>query len=70
MSALGQKRTWGRVTGLMELKSPLKKGDKVPVTLKFEKAGDATLTFEIEGIGAMGPSASQGNQPTTGSHQP
>ena len=29
---------------LMELKAPLKKGDKVPVTLKFEKAGEVKVT--------------------------
>ena len=55
---------------MMELKSPLKKGDKVPVTLKFEKAGDVTLTFEIEGIGTMGLNASWGNQPMPGMSQP
>jgi copper(I)-binding protein len=55
---------------MMELKSPLKKGDKVPVTLKFEKAGEVGLMFEIEGIGAMGPNASQGNQPMPGMSQP
>ena len=27
---------------LVELKTPLKKGDKIPVTLKFEKAGTST----------------------------
>ena len=44
---------------MMELKGPLKKGDKVPVTLKFEKAGDVNVTFEIEGIGATGPTSGQ-----------
>lgn len=29
------------------LKSPLKVGDKVPVTLKFEKAGEVKVDFEI-----------------------
>ena len=39
---------------LMELKSPLKSGDKVPVTLTFEKAGEAKVTFDVQGIGATG----------------
>jgi len=29
------------------LKAPLKAGDKVPVTLKFEKAGEVKVEFEI-----------------------
>ena len=37
---------------MMELKGPLKKGDKVPVTLAFEKAGQITVTFDIQGVGA------------------
>jgi copper(I)-binding protein len=40
---------------LMDLKSPLKQGDKVPVTLEFEKAGKVTLSFEVQGVGAQGP---------------
>jgi len=36
----------------------LKQGEKVPVTLEFEKAGKISLMFDVEGIGAMGPSAS------------
>ena len=55
---------------LMELKSPLKKGDKVPVTLKFEKAGDVNVMFEIEGIGAMGPASGQVDHPMPGMQRP
>ncbi len=40
---------------LLDLKSPLKQGDKVPVTLEFEKAGKVKLTFEVQGVGAQGP---------------
>jgi len=40
---------------LMDLKSPLKKGDKLPVTLEFEKAGKVAVSFDVEGIGAQGP---------------
>ena len=40
---------------MLDLKSPLKQGDKVPVTLEFEKAGKVKLTLEVEGVGAQGP---------------
>jgi periplasmic copper chaperone A len=49
---------------LLDLKSPLKQGDKVPVTLEFEKAGKVKLTFDVQGVGARGP-AGAGN---TGGH--
>jgi copper(I)-binding protein len=42
---------------LMDLKDPLKQGDKVPVTLEFEKAGKVTLSMAVQGVGAQGPSA-------------
>ncbi len=40
---------------LLDLKSPLKQGDKVPVTLEFEKAGKVKLSLDVEGVGAQGP---------------
>ena len=40
---------------LFDLKSPLKQGDKLPVTLEFEKAGKVKLSLDIEGVGAQGP---------------
>ncbi len=40
---------------LMDLKTPLKQGDKVPLTLEFEKAGKVTLSLEVQGVGAQGP---------------
>src|SRR6184192_1803593 len=40
---------------LMDLKTPLKQGDKVPVTLEFEKAGKVKLTFDVQDVGAQGP---------------
>ncbi len=40
---------------LMDLNSPLKQGDKVPVTLEFEKAGKVKLSFDVLGVGAKGP---------------
>ena len=37
---------------LMGLKAPLKQGDKFPLKLKFEKAGEVTVTVNVEGPGA------------------
>jgi copper(I)-binding protein len=45
---------------IMDLKSPLKQGGKVPVTLEFEKAGKAAVTLDVQGIGAQGPSGGDG----------
>jgi len=39
---------------LMGLKGPLKKGDKIPVTLNFEKAGNVDVTLDVQGVGASG----------------
>ena len=35
----------------IDLKAPFKEGDKVPVTLKFEKAGEVKTEFEVGGLG-------------------
>jgi copper(I)-binding protein len=43
----------------MNLKAPLKEGDKVPVTLKFEKAGEVKTEFAVGGLG--GSSAPAGH---------
>jgi copper(I)-binding protein len=43
---------------IMDLKGPLKQGDKVPLTLEFEKAGKATLSLEVQGVGAQAPAGS------------
>jgi periplasmic copper chaperone A len=40
---------------LFDLKNPLKQGDKVPLTLEFEKAGNVNLSFEVQGVGAQAP---------------
>ena len=40
---------------MMDLKSPLKQGDKKPVTLEFEKAGKVTVSLDVEGVGAQRP---------------
>ena len=39
---------------LNDIKKPLKQGDSLPVTLKFEKAGDVAVTFNVMGVGAKG----------------
>jgi copper(I)-binding protein len=48
---------------LLDLKSPLKRGDKVPVTLEFEKAGKVTVSFDVQGVGAPAPATA----PSSGS---
>jgi len=40
---------------MMDLKGPLKQGDKVPVTLEFEKAGKVQVSLDVQGVGAQGP---------------
>jgi copper(I)-binding protein len=40
---------------LMDLKTALKQGDKVPLTLEFEKAGKVTLSLDVQGVGARAP---------------
>jgi periplasmic copper chaperone A len=40
---------------MTDLKNPLKQGDKVPVTLQFEKAGKVAVTLDVQGVGAPGP---------------
>src|ERR1700691_2734305 len=45
---------------MFDLKSPLKQGDKLPVTLEFERAGKVKLSFEVQGVGSQGPGAASG----------
>jgi periplasmic copper chaperone A len=40
---------------MMDLKKPFKTGDKVPVTLNFEKAGKVNVTLDVGSPGAMAP---------------
>jgi hypothetical protein len=42
---------------IMDLKGPLKQGEKVPVTLEFEKAGKVKLSLDVQGVGAQAPAA-------------
>jgi len=39
---------------LLDLKAPLKEGQKFPLTLTFEKAGTETVDVEVKSIGATG----------------
>src|SRR5271155_316330 len=34
---------------MFDLKAPLKQGDKVPITLEFEKAGKVKLSLDVQG---------------------
>jgi periplasmic copper chaperone A len=45
---------------LMELKRPLRKGDKLSITLEFEKAGKVQVALDIEAVGAQGPAGASG----------
>ena len=53
---------------LMDLKGPLKQGDKLPVTLEFEKAGKVKLAFDVQAVGAKGPGAGEGHSGGHDSH--
>jgi copper(I)-binding protein len=46
----------------MDLKHPLKKGDKIPLTLEFEKAGKVQVTLDVQAVGAPGPSSAGGGE--------
>lgn len=41
----------------MDLKAPLKQGQKIPVTLEFEKAGKVNVTVDVQAVGAQSPAA-------------
>jgi periplasmic copper chaperone A len=45
---------------IMDLKAPFKQGEKVPVTLEFEKAGKVALSLEVLGVGALAPAGNAG----------
>ena len=45
---------------LLDLKGPLKQGDKLSVTLEFERAGKVSLLLDVQGIGAQGPAGAGG----------
>lgn len=37
---------------LVDIKQPLKEGDKVPVTLRFERAGEVKVEFQVRPLAA------------------
>jgi periplasmic copper chaperone A len=39
----------------VDIKRQIKKGETIPVTLKFEKAGEVKAEYAVGGLGAMGP---------------
>jgi periplasmic copper chaperone A len=39
---------------LVDLKAPLKEGTKVPMTLRFEKAGEVKVELQVRALGATG----------------
>jgi copper(I)-binding protein len=47
---------------MMDLKNPLKPGDKVPLTLEFEKAGKVQITLAVQAVGAPAPSSAGGGE--------
>ena len=53
---------------MFDLKSPLKQGDKLPVTLEFEKAGKVQVSLDVQGVGAPGPGGASMNTSTTPDH--
>lgn len=40
---------------MLDLKQPLKEGERFPLTLVFEKAGKREVEVEVEKVGAAGP---------------
>jgi copper(I)-binding protein len=45
---------------LMDLKAPLKRGDKLPITLEFEKAGKVQVSLDVQAVGAQAPGTTSG----------
>jgi periplasmic copper chaperone A len=54
---------------LVGLKAPLKQGDKVPLTLNFEKAGKIEVVLDVQGMGAQQPSGMSMPSRGTGMHK-
>jgi copper(I)-binding protein len=45
---------------LMELKGPLKEGERIALTLQFERAGRVDIMVPVERAGARGPAGGEG----------
>jgi len=54
---------------LIDLKEPLKQGEKFPLTLTFESGKTATVQVAIRQVGAVGPGAAP-PRPVHGAHTP
>ena len=52
------------------LLAPLKQGDQIPVSLKFERAGEIMVLFEVQAMGAPAPGPLSNASPAmdTGTH--
>ena len=50
------------------LKQPLKQGGHVKATLQFEKAGNASVDFVVENIGARSIGSAPGGKPMQHGH--
>jgi copper(I)-binding protein len=46
---------------LVGLKHPLQEGERFPLTLTFETAGEITVEFAVEGVASMGPQGDMGH---------
>lgn len=48
-----------------EVGSPLREGEKIPLTLRFQKAGSVQVELLVMPIGAKGPSTQPSSQPSS-----
>jgi copper(I)-binding protein len=55
---------------MMKLKAPLKEGNRVPITLQFEKAGKVDVMFDVRGIGASGADSQPADHAMPGVQKP
>jgi len=46
---------------LVDIKAPFKEGAKVPLTLRFEKAGEVKVELQVRALGASGHQGHQGH---------
>lgn len=44
----------------VNIKRQINQGEKIPVTLRFEKAGELKVDYVVGGLGAMGPGGAHG----------
>jgi len=52
----------------VHIKRPLKEGEKVPVKLRFERAGEIEVDFPVGAMGAMGPGTAGSSMPGMPGH--